>query len=304
MKYIYIINGRKDKEPQYRELYDQLKQIAGPYELYTTIGEGDATRYVRVYCDLHPQEEVCFVACGGDGTINEVASGLVGFDHKQLAILFIGGTTADFLECYPGRDFRSVEKMLQGSTQTIDIIRVNDSYAINVCNFGFDAMVASKANDLIAKGMESHKAFSRGIITSLLTGRYNRIRVKADGKRMGRGPMLLCTVANGRQVGGEFVCAPNAKNDDGLMEVCYLKAMSLLRFLLTLPKYRKGEHLTDRFVSRRVLYRQATALEVWSKDLMDMCLDGEIVPGTRFKINILPKAITLRLPAAEEVTNK
>ena len=81
MKYIYIINGRADKIPQYQELYDQLKEISHPYEIYTTIGEGDATRYVRLYCDLHPEEEVCFVACGGNGIINGVASGLVGFSE-------------------------------------------------------------------------------------------------------------------------------------------------------------------------------------------------------------------------------
>lgn len=103
MKYIYIINGRADKAPKYKELFEQLKQNPHSYDLYTTLGEGDATRYVRVYCDLHPNEEVCFVACGGDGIINEVASGIVGFQDKQMAILFIGGSTADFLECYQSR---------------------------------------------------------------------------------------------------------------------------------------------------------------------------------------------------------
>ena len=75
MKYIYIINGRADKAPAYQEFFDQLKEIPHLHEVYTTLGEGDATRYVRLYCDLHPEEEVCFVACGGNGIINGVASG-------------------------------------------------------------------------------------------------------------------------------------------------------------------------------------------------------------------------------------
>ena len=78
MKYIYIINGRADKAPQYKEFYAQLKEIPHPHEVYTTLGEGDATRYVRLYCDLHPEEEVCFVACGGNGIIN-------GVSEKKLA---------------------------------------------------------------------------------------------------------------------------------------------------------------------------------------------------------------------------
>lgn len=296
MKYIYIINGRADKAPKYKELYDQLKVYPHPYDLYTTMGEGDATRYVRVYSDLHPNEEVCFVACGGDGIINEVASGIVGFPNKQMAILFIGGSTADFLECYPGRDFRSVKTMLEGTNNAVDIIKVNDSYSINVCNFGFDSMVAAHANSLISNGVEPHKAFRRGVAYALLTSRFNRIKVVVDGRRISRGLMLLCTLANGVQVGGEFRCAPYAKNDDGLIEVCYIRAMSLLRFLLLMTAYRNGEHLTHKLFKSKIIYRQAKEVVVSSKDLINICLDGEILPGSVFNIKILPKAVTLRLP--------
>ena len=296
MKYIYIINGRADKVPKYKELYEQLKLYPHSYDIYTTLGEGDATRYVRVYCDLHPNEEVCFVACGGDGIINEVASGIVGFPMKQMAILFIGGSTADFLEYYPGRDFRSVKAMLEGTTQAIDIIKVNDSYSINVCDFGFDSTVASHANDLISRGVEAHKAFRHGVANALLTSRFNRVKVVVDGKRISRGSMLLCTLANGVQVGGEFRCAPNAKNDDGLIEVCYIRSMSLLRFLMLMPIYRNGEHLTNKSFKHKIVYRQAKEIVVNSKDLINICLDGEILPGSVFNIKIMPKAVTLRLP--------
>lgn len=296
MKYIYIINGRADKAKKYKELYEQLKLYPHSYDIYTTLGEGDATRYVRVYCDLHPNEEVCFVACGGDGIINEVASGIVGFQDKQMAILFIGGSTADFLEYYPGRDFRSVKAMLAGTTNAIDIIKVNDSYSINVCNFGFDSTVADCANNLISRGVDAHKAFRRGIIRALLTSRFNRIKVVVDGERISRGLMLLCTLANGVQVGGEFRCAPNAKNDDGFIEVCYIRAMSLLRFLLMMTPYRNGEHLTNKISKSKIIYRQAKEVVVSSKDLINICLDGEILPGSVFNIKIMPKAVTLRLP--------
>lgn len=296
MKYIYIINGRADKAPKYKELYDQLKFYPHSYDIYTTLGEGDATRYVRVYCDLHPNEEVCFVACGGDGIINEVASGVVGFHDKQIAILFIGGSTADFIEYYPGRDFHSVKALLEGTIQPIDIIKVNDSYSINVCNFGFDSTVADHANNLISKGVEAHKAFRRGVVHALLTSRFNRVKVVVDGERISRGLMLLCTLANGVQVGGEFRCAPNAKNDDGLIEVCYIRAMTLLRFLLMMSPYRKGEHLTNKISKNKIIYRQAKEVVVSSKDLINICLDGEILPGSVFNIKIMHKAVTLRLP--------
>lgn len=310
MKYIYIINGRADKLSHYQELYDQLKEIQHPYEVYTTLGEGDATRYVRLYCDLHPEEEVCFVACGGNGIINGVASGLVGYtetieqsDHqalKTMAILYIGGTTADFLINFPGRNFRSVKDMLAGTVTPIDIIKINDSYCVNVCNIGFNSQVASRANELVAKGKSAHQAYTRGVVNAILTSRFNRIKVTVDGERITRGYMILCTIANGRRVGGEFNCAPNAKVDDGLIEVCLFRPMSLLRFLMLIPLYRKGEHIGSRPGRNKVIYRQAREVEFSSKDLIDVYLDGEQLPGSHFKVTILPGALPLRLPSIEK----
>jgi diacylglycerol kinase (ATP) len=318
MKYIYITNGRADKVPQYQEFYDQLKETPHPYEVYTTLGEGDATRFVRLYCDLHPEEEVCFVACGGNGIIIEVATGLVGYSEylasysqkatafnseskKQkskftMAILYIGGTTKDFLINFPGRNFFSVKEMLAGTVTPVDIIRVNDSYSLNVCNIGFNSKVASRANELVAKGKTAHEAYTRGVVNAILTSRFNSIKITVDGERITRSHMVLCTLANGRRVGGEFNCAPNAKIDDGLIDVCLFRGMSLLRLLMLIPLYRSGEHIGSRLGKNKIIYRQAREVEVSSKDLIDVYLDGELLTGSRFEVKILPGAVPLRLP--------
>lgn len=310
MKYIYIVNGRADKASQYQDFFDQLKENPHKYEVYTTLGEGDATRYVRLYCDLHPEEEICFVASGGNGIINGVASGLVGYmnsddpiarqcTNKTMAILYFGGATEDFIINFPGRNFRSVRAMLDGIVTPTDIIQVNDSYCLNVCNIGFNSKVASRANELVAKGKSAHEAYTRGVINAILTSRYNRIKITADGGRIARGPMVLCTVANGRRVGGEFNCAPDAKVDDGLIDVCYFRAMSLLRLLMLIPLYRSGHHIGNRIGRGKVLYRQAREVEVSSKDLIDIYIDGEQLPGSRFHLKMLPGALPLRLPKQE-----
>lgn len=310
MKYIYIINGRSDKVSQYQDFFDQLKENPHKHEVYTTMGEGDATRYVRLYCDLHPEEEICFVACGGNGIINGVASGLVGYmnsddpaarqcTNKTMAILYFGGATEDIIINFPGRIFNSVRAMLDGIVTPTDIIQVNDSYCLNVCNIGFNSKVASRANELVAKGKSAHEAYTRGVINAILTSRYNRIKITADGERIARGPMVLCTVANGKRVGGEFNCAPNARIDDGLIDVCYFRAMSLLRLLMLIPLYRSGKHIGSRTGGNKVLYRQAREVTISSKDLIDIYIDGEQLPGSRFVLKVLPGALPLRLPKQE-----
>ena len=311
MKYIYIVNGRADKAPQYREFYEQLKEVPHTYEVYTSLGEGDSTRYVRLYCDLHPEEEVCFVACGGNGIINGVASGLMGYleynsefriqnSKFSMAILYFAGATEDFIINFPGRNFRSVKEMLAGTVTPTDIIKVNDSYCLNVINLGFNSRVASRANELVAKGKSAHEAYIRGVINAFLTSRFNRIRVTVDGERISRGLMVLCTVANGRRVGGEFNCAPTAKTDDGLIDVCYFRAMSLLRLLMLFPLYRSGQHIGSRPGKGKVLYRQAREVVVSSRDIIDIYLDGELLPGSRFEMKILPQALPLRLPPVNQ----
>lgn len=311
MKYIYIINGRADKASQYSDFFAQLKEVPHTYEVYTTLGEGDATRYVRLYCDLHPDEEVCFVACGGNGIINGVASGLMGYleynsefriqnSKFSMAILYFAGATEDFIINYPGRNFRSVKEMLAGTVTPTDIIKVNDSYCLNVINLGFNSRVASRANELVAKGKSAHEAYIRGVINAFLTSRFNRIRVTVDGERIARGLMVLCTIANGRRVGGEFNCAPTAKTDDGLIDVCYFRAMSLLRLLMLFPLYRSGQHIGSRPGRGKVLYRQAREVVVSSRDIIDIYLDGELLPGSHFEMKILPRALPLRLPPANQ----
>ena len=247
------------------------------------------------------------MACGGNGIINGVASGLVGYAcsseqaarqcaNKTIAILYFAGATEDFIINFPGYDFRNVKAMLAGTVQPIDVIQVNDSYCLNVCNIGFNSKVASRANELVAQGKSAHQAYTRGVINAILTSRYNHIKVYVDGERIARGPMVLCTFANGHRVGGEFNCAPTAKVDDGLIDVCYFRAMSLLRLLLLIPHYRKGDHIGCKAAGKRILFRQAREVTISSKDLIDIYIDGEQLPGSHFDLKILPGALPLRLP--------
>lgn len=302
MKYIFIVNGREDKSSIRQGVEAQLAALSNvpDHSIYATRGSGDAQNHVKEYSIANPQEEVCFVACGGDGTIGEVASGLAaaaestpGISGKCMAVLAMG-TGNDFVKYYPGKDFNSVSALLSATPSQIDIMKINDRYSVNVTNFGFDSVVGSTANKMAAKGVKN--PYRIGIVTAILKGRFNRIDVEADGEKLGGDKMLLCTLANCHYVGGEFFCAPRAKNDDGLIDVCYIKTMSLFSFLKLLPVYTAGKHLDDPKFASRIIYRQAKKVVVTAPSTIELCLDGEMLPGTRFEVSILPKAVTLMIP--------
>lgn len=292
MHYIFVINGRADYAFIEEDIKRQLEGMDIQYSLYLTSGTGDGTRYTRIYCDLHRTEEACFVACGGSGITNEVASGIVGEKNKSMAILAYGYTN-DFLKMFPDRDFHSVQKILNGEVTNVDILKINDNYALNTINFGFDSIVAREVYYLTEVG--KRYPYERGIIRAFFGGRFNRIKVIADGKPLNKWMILNCAIGNGRYVAGKYMCTPLADPCDGLMDVCILKIMSLLRFALLLPHYQKGEQIGIKYNSK-VIYTKAKHLDIISKNLITMVLDGELLPGTKFSVDVLPQAVKIVLP--------
>ena len=295
MHYCFIANGREDKLHVANEIKAEIEALKEKpdYELYLTKAPGDATRFVKEIVKARKDEEICFVACGGDGSIKEVASGIVKAKDKYLAVL-AKGTGNDFIKYYPGKNFTSVEALLAGKPEKIDILKIGNQYSINVTNFGFDSVVGSTANKMAAKGKKD--PYRIGIVTAILKGRFNNIVVKADGEQLNKKKMLLCTLANCNFVGGEFKCAPKAKNNDGLIDVCLLKTMSLFRFLKILPVYTAGNHLDDPKFAKDIVYRQAKTVEIDAPKEIELCLDGEMLPGTHFEVSILPRAVQIIIP--------
>lgn len=294
MHYIFVVNSRSDKGLILEEVVRQTASIQVSYEIYKTEGPGDATRFVNIYCDLHPKDEVCFVACGGAGTLNEVVTGLVGKENKSLAVLSWTGTN-DFIKCFPGKTFQSVDAMLKGEVKPVDVIKVNDNYAINCVNVGMDAMVATLATSY--SEMNESRPYDKGLLGAVLFHRYNKIKMVADGEVLSRRRMLMSTISNGQWTGGQFHCAPDAVVDDGLMNVCFIKIMPLVVLLLALPLYTAGKHITSPFCHRHMKFRKVRHIDVTSKDLVYLCLDGEIIAASEFSIDILDKAVNFIVPA-------
>lgn len=295
MKYIFIINTKAGKFNCRQEIENQINNLQNkiPYEIYETKAQKDATNFVNTYIENNLSEEVCFVACGGDGTINEVANALVNKLNKHLAVLAFGSGN-DFVKYYKGKDFKSVEKLVEGTTQKIDIIKVNDYYSINVCNFGFDSVVCSTANKI--KQHRGKHAYTRGIIKAAFVGRSNKIDVFIDGEKISKKKMLLCTLANCHYVGERYFCAPRALNNDGYFDVCHAHTMNIFKFLSMIKPYKLGKHLDNPKYKKKIVYKRGKHAEVKSKKEIELSIDGELIKGTHFIIDLLPQAVNFIVP--------
>lgn len=303
MKYIFVVNplaGAGGTEERLRAQIEKLPE-KDDCEVYITKAVGDATEFVKKTIAERPGEQLRFIACGGDGTINEVFSAAVGVENVSVSC-YPSGSGNDFVKCYGGMEaFADVSKIIRGKAEKIDVLKVGDRYSINVTNFGFDTTVAITVNEDRAKtGHGSKNSYTKGIVRALIHSMKNRCTVKADGEVINPdGDMLLCTVANGQYVGGSFKCAPRAKLDDGLMEVCLAKPISRLRFVKLLTPYTNGEHLDREDLRDVMVYRQAKRVEVEAPEGFAYSLDGEIIYESKFTIEIVPGALNFAAPDKE-----
>ena len=86
-------------------------------------------------------------------------------------------------------------------------------------------------------------AYNTGVFYALLTAMKTKCKVIGDGEELNDDKILLCTIANGKYVGGSYLSAPRSKNDDGYLEVCCIKPVAIIKFLRLIKVYKAGTHL-------------------------------------------------------------
>ena len=289
MKHLFIINPCAGKEDSTSAITQRVEAYASShpdfdYQIYVTQSQGDATRWVSQWCNEHPAQEARFYACGGDGTLNEVVSGAIGHTSVQVSC-YASGSGNDYIKYYGTlEDFNDLERLVNGTPHAVDVMKVNNRYSINICNFGFDAMVCKVGNDVRRKPIIGGKhSYTTGIIRSIFTSRSNYVRMTVDGQPFFDGHMLLCTLGNGRYNGGNYMCAPLSKNE-------------LIKFASLIDDYSRGTHINRPDVKRLMLYRQATTVEMASPDPFWLVIDGEMLHSNRYRVENLHHAVTFVSP--------
>ena len=303
MKHIFVVNPCAGKQDSTTLVTQKVEAYASAhpdfdYQIYVTRASGDATVWTRQWCADHPGKAVRFYACGGDGTLNEVVTGIIGFPDVQVTV-HANGSGNDYIKYYATHDdFNDLDRLVEGVPHPVDVMKVNDRYSINVCNFGFDAMVCKIGNDVRRKPIIGGKhSYTTGIIRSIFTSRSNYVRMTVDGEPFYDGYMLLCTLGNGRYNGGNYMCAPLSKNDDGLIEINLFKRMSLFTFASLINEYSQGTHINRPDVQKLMQYRQCTVVEMASPDPFWLVIDGEMLHSNRYRVQNLKHAVTFVSPA-------
>lgn len=295
MKYKFLLNpfaGRKKKGKALVDLIEhRMKQSSLIYEFAFTKGEGDATRLaseaVKDGFDI-------IVAVGGDGTVNEVASGLIG-TKGILGILPVGSGNGVARSLKIPLDVEKNLLLLQSAPVfTIDVGKINNKYFIGVAGTGFDALIGTRFQEFGVRGPLPY--FLIGIREFLAYHPLEYI-LRFDDSEIMRTKAVVIVCANTREYGNGAIIAPAADPSDGFLDICIIKPLSIpqgtsMAVLLFQGKLDKSTHY---------IKRNCKSLNITSESgLMYWHRDGE--PNDRVNtldIHIEQKALQVCSPLAE-----
>ena len=257
MKHLFIINpaaGNRDRTEDYSQTIRQYCQGLD-YEIYVSTGPGDCTRKAREAAQTG--EELRLYACGGDGTLNEVAAGAAGFPDAAVTV-FSGGSGNDFVKLFDDpKAFFDLERLLDAEEATFDMIRCNDDLALNICSVGLDARIGTDVSRYKRLPLLSgFRAYAASTVVNVVKGIAEHYVVEIDGEVIDDKQTMI-SICNGRFYGGGFNPVPEADPADGLLDVLVVKKVSRFQVPLVIGKYKDGKYaelpkLVQRFRTKQV----------------------------------------------------
>jgi diacylglycerol kinase (ATP) len=232
------------------------------------------------------------VAAGGDGTLSEVANGLLraADDGKTIPFGILPlGSANDFSDMLGlPRDLGEAAQIITaGRTRQIDAGRVNDHFFINNCAVAMEPMITLE--NIRMKRLSGELRYVVALLRGLVKLRAWDMQIRWDDGGHD-GPAYLLSVCNGPRTGG-FYMAPDAVVDDGLFDFVFAPQVPKLTVIHILLKLFRKTHIFH----PDVVYGRTRHLSIRSRPGTPIHADGEIIAeaATQIEYDILPGKLTL-----------
>ena len=255
------------------------------------------------------------IACGGDGTISEVANGIIESNQEAELGVLPGGTGSDFRRTLrmPTNIAAAARALRDGHTRVIDAVRVtfvNDHgeretrFFVNVASFGMSTEVLSRAASgesrkwipaFAPRKLGSKLSYAAATLQTTLASSPIEVHVQLDDEAERRLRVAEFCVANARYYGGAMKIAPDAKLDDGFLDVVSIGDASSFRILTNAPRLYFGVHLRMDEVNH-ALAKQVVARPLRKDEVVRVELDCEVVGRLPATFQIMPLALRVRCP--------
>lgn len=315
MKTIFVVNPKAGKGKSANLLTEKIIKLKENtkhnIEMHLTQYQGDAESYVKKYCNDYQSDELRFIACGGDGTLNEVLNGAINYANASIGVIPIG-TGNDFCRNFPSEcDYHNLEAQICGETVKCDAIKytltspdiTKEKYCANMFNIGFDCNVADMTASMKKVPFVSGSlAYLISIFVILIKKKGAELKILLDDNEIYKGKLLLTSIANGSFCGGGVFSNPMANINDGMIDVNIVKNISRSRLISLLPSYMKGTHMDIKNIEEILIYKKCKKMEIASlNNTIRLCTDGEITDAKNVIFESIPNAFNFILPIPKEV---
>ncbi len=282
-----IVNPAARGVPAIERLREAISPLAGwEATLEATKGAGHATELARAAAQRGID---AVVACGGDGTMNEVANGLAGSD---TAVATVRGGTANVWakEIGAPKDVdEAVRVLVDGELHVMDLGLAGERHFLLMAGIGFDASIVQRVSPRL-KRWSGALAYAVPSVLRAFGHRSISADLVVDQEALST-PLYWLLLGNTRNYGGVLNLTNQAKADDGLLDICLLQHGGLPR-LAWLALWALLRRHQDR---AEVVYRTASSIDVQTPGL-PVQLDGDYFGETPMTFSVAPGALRVLLP--------
>lgn len=286
------VAGNGASENALTALRAALDAANAEYEVRLTEYPQHATAIARASVGAYD----CIVAVGGDGTVHEVALGLIG--TEQAMGIVPCGTGNDFVRptAIPADPALAADVLLHGVTLPIDTGLVNGEPFVNVAGFGFDVDVLDRVEYYKTRIKNGSVAYLMGLLRAIVKPTLRRTTVSIDGAEPFEKDVLLIAAGNGTDFGAGMKVTPLADFRDGLLDVCIIHDTHFPKMLTVLTKFLKGKHIGSKYVT----YTKAKKITAVCEPASRLDIDGERENSTPVTFEIRPNSLMLRVAGASQ----
>lgn len=313
---IVIVNPKSaggSTRNRWSQIASDLRSHFGPFQVAFTKKQGDGSELAKRFI---ASGRKFIIACGGDGTINEVANGILEMAEDVELGIIPAGTGGDFrrtigLSPIPRETARQLK---EGETKQIDVGKVTfrdhgdkeiTRYFLNVASFGLGASINSRVKNkgefqwIPNETIRGKTKFALSTLQEILDAEFKTVRVKFDDKEENSLNTLNFCVCNSRFFGGGMKIAPEAKINDGYFDIVNIGDISTARILLNGYRIYRGTHVELPEVKTTL----AKKIVVFPQDenmTINIETDGELPGKLPATFEIVHKALKIRVPVFEK----
>ncbi len=295
MTHLFIINpaaGSRNQTESYRKKIAKVCTEQGlDYRIEISGAPGECRKIANRAA--RSGEEYRIYACGGDGTLNEVVSGVLGYDNVAVT-MFAGGSGNDFVRIFSDTEpFHNLERLVDCEEAAFSVIRCNGDYSLNICSVGLDARIGTAvASYKRLPFLSGFRAYALSALVNIIRGISEHYVIEINGERIDGKQTLIC-VCNGRFYGGGFNPIPTADPSDDILEVLLVKKVSRLKVATVIGKYKNGRYGD---YPKYIRYIRTNHIKIICDKPTSINLDGELRTSDVIDISVAKEKIRFFYP--------